>query len=96
MGASEEELGRFYVETEPEVNKMAIINSLIINYSYLKRRHSIIVGRGAVTGNHFIFWGNSFAIRMAVGYTGSPFPPSWAITLNDGSCAKAETARPVI
>ncbi|WP_413363368.1 DinB family protein [Lysinibacillus sp. 3P01SB] len=36
MGASEEELDRFYVEAEPEVNKTAIINALMINYSYLK------------------------------------------------------------
>lgn len=36
MGASEEELDRFYVEAEPEVNKTAITNALMINYSYLK------------------------------------------------------------
>lgn len=36
MGASEEELDRFYIEAEPDINKTAIINALISNYSYLK------------------------------------------------------------
>lgn len=35
-GASEEELDSFYLEAEPEVNKRAITNALISNYSYLK------------------------------------------------------------
>ncbi|KGR76371.1 DinB family protein [Ureibacillus sinduriensis] len=35
-GASEEELDRFYAEAEPEENKTAIIEALIVNYTYLK------------------------------------------------------------
>jgi uncharacterized damage-inducible protein DinB len=35
-GASEEDLDRFYEEAQPEPNRKAITDSLIMNYSYLK------------------------------------------------------------
>ncbi|MFC7686349.1 DinB family protein [Ureibacillus sp. GCM10028918] len=35
-GASEEELDLFYTDAEPEMNKMAITEALVQNYSYLK------------------------------------------------------------
>jgi uncharacterized damage-inducible protein DinB len=35
-GGSEEELDRFYEEAEPEANRKAIADALIINYTYLK------------------------------------------------------------
>ncbi|WP_108670082.1 DinB family protein [Peribacillus acanthi] len=36
-GASEEEMDHFYEEAEPEANRKAITDSLIYNYSYLKK-----------------------------------------------------------
>lgn len=35
-GASEEDLDRFYEEAEPEMNRKAIAEALVDNYSYLK------------------------------------------------------------
>jgi uncharacterized damage-inducible protein DinB len=35
-GASEEEMDHFYEESEPEMNRKAIVNALTNNYAYLK------------------------------------------------------------